>query len=57
VNAIINRPQDASLSNVTFGGSDMQWLYVTNRDKVYRRHLLRKGAVSWDVVKPPQPRL
>ena len=57
VNAIINKPQEASLSNVAFGGTDMQWLYVTSRDKVYRRHMLRKGAVSWNQVKPPQPHL
>jgi sugar lactone lactonase YvrE len=57
VNAIINKPQDASLSNIAFGGTDMQWLYVTSRDKVYRRHMLRKGAVSWNQVKPPQPHL
>ena len=57
VNAIINKPQDGSLSNVVFGGPDMQWLYVTSRDKVYRRHLLRKGSVAWNLVKPPMPRL
>jgi len=57
VNAIITKPQDASLSNLVFGGPGMQWLYVTNRDKVYRRHLLRKGSVSWNLIKPPMPRL
>ncbi|HWC17659.1 MAG TPA: SMP-30/gluconolactonase/LRE family protein [Terriglobales bacterium] len=57
VNAIISNPQDASLSNVVFGGPDMQWLYVTNRDKVYRRHMLRKGSVSWNLIKPPMPQL
>jgi gluconolactonase len=57
VNAIINKPQAASLSNLVFGGPDMQWLYVTNGDKVYRRHLQRKGAVPWNPVKPPTPRL
>ena len=55
--AIINKPQNASLSNIVFGGADMRWLYVTNRDKVYRRRLKREGAVAWSVVKPPQPRL
>jgi sugar lactone lactonase YvrE len=57
VNTIINRPQEKSLSNLIFGGSDMQWLYVTSRDKVYRRHMQRKGVVSWSPVKPPMPRL
>lgn len=57
VNAILNKPQPASLSNLVFGGPDMQWLYVTNGDKVYRRHLQRKGVVPWNPVKPPVPRL
>ncbi|HEX7962763.1 MAG TPA: SMP-30/gluconolactonase/LRE family protein [Terriglobales bacterium] len=57
VNAILNKPQAASLSNLVFGGPDMQWLYVTNGDKVYRRHLQRRGVVPWNPVKPPVPRL
>lgn len=57
VNTIINKPQEKSLSNLVFGGPDMQWLYVTNRDKVYRRHVQRKGVVSWTPVTPPVPRL
>jgi gluconolactonase len=57
VNAILNKPQPASLTNLVFGGPDMQWLYVTNGDKVYRRHLQRKGVVPWNPVKPPVPRL
>ncbi|HTD25305.1 MAG TPA: SMP-30/gluconolactonase/LRE family protein [Terriglobales bacterium] len=57
VAAIINKPQGKSLSNIVFGGPDMQWLYVTNRDKVYRRHMKRKGVVSWNLVMPPVPRL
>ena len=57
VNAIINKPQEASLSNLVFGGPDMRWLYITNRDKVYRRKMQRKGSVSWDVIKPPMPHL
>ena len=57
VNAIIAKPQEASLSNLVFGGGDMQWLYVTSRDKVYRRHLRRKGSLSWNVIKSPMPRL
>jgi len=57
VAAVINKPQELSLSNLVFGGGDMQWLYVTNRDKVYRRHMKRKGVVSWNPVTPPMPRL
>jgi sugar lactone lactonase YvrE/enterochelin esterase-like enzyme len=54
---IINKPQPGPLSNVVFGGSGLDMLYVTAGDKVYRRHMRRKGLNSWTVVKPPQPRL
>ena len=54
---IIAKPQETSLSNVVFGGPDLQTLYVTSRDKVYRRQVRRKGVVSWEAVKPPQPGL
>lgn len=54
---IINPPQPGSLSNVVFGGPALDWLFVTAGDKVFKRHLRRKGVVSWAPVKPPQPRL
>ncbi len=57
VMAIINPPGPGGVSNVFFGGRDMQWLYVTDWDKVYRRPVKRRGAVAWNPVKPPQPRL
>jgi len=57
VMAIINQPQTKWLSNVFFGGPNMQWLYVTGEDKVYRRKIQRQGAVPWNPVKPPMPRL
>jgi sugar lactone lactonase YvrE len=55
--AIIGKPHAGALSNVTFGGPDMQTLFVTAGDKVYKRRVTRKGVSSWTVVKPPQPRL
>jgi len=57
VTAIVGKPQNASLSNVVFGGPDLQTLYVTNGDKVYRRHVRRKGFFPWAPVKPPVPGL
>ena len=57
VNLIINSPQPGWLASLAFGGPDMQWLYVADKDKVYRRHLKRTGAVAWSILKPPQPRL
>lgn len=57
VNAILNKPQPGSLSNVAFGGPNLDYLYVTAGDKVYRRLAKRKGVNAWTVVKPPRPRL
>ncbi len=57
VNGIINKPQPGSLSNVVFGGPELDWLFVTAGDKVFKRRTRRKGVVAWTPVKPPQPRL
>lgn len=55
--AILRKPQNSALSNVVFGGRDLDWLYVTAGDKVFRRHVRRKGVWPWQPVKPPVPRL
>ena len=55
--AIVRKPQDGPLSNVVFGGPDLQTLYVTAGDKVFRRRIRRKGVFPWITVKPPVPHL
>jgi gluconolactonase len=56
--AIIPAPQGGSLSNVEFGGPDMNEMYVTNGDKVFKRNTKVKGAVSGRApIKPAPPRL
>jgi sugar lactone lactonase YvrE len=57
--AIIPAPQPAaSLSNVEFGGANMDEMYVTNGDKVFKRQTKVKGVVSFrPPVKPAPPRL
>lgn len=55
--AIISKPQRSDPSNVVFGGADLQTLYVTSGDKVFRRPMKRKGVFPWETVKPPMPRL
>ena len=55
--AILNKPQAGGLSNVVFGGPDLNMLYVTAGDKVFRRRMRRKGTVSWAPVMPPKPKL
>jgi gluconolactonase len=57
--AIIPAPQHgSSLSNVEFGGPNMDEMYVTNGDKVFKRKTKVKGVVSWQKpIKPAPPRL
>jgi sugar lactone lactonase YvrE len=57
--AIIPAPQPtASLSNVEFGGPNMDEMYVTNGDKVFKRKTKVKGVLSWQKpIKPAPPRL
>ena len=56
--AIIPAPQGASLSNVEFGGANMDEMFVTNGDKVFKRKTRVKGVVSWRApIKPAAPRL
>jgi sugar lactone lactonase YvrE/enterochelin esterase-like enzyme len=54
---IVNSPQRGSLSNVVFGGRDLDWLFVTAGDKVFKRRVRRKGVVAWNPVTPPRPQL
>jgi len=52
VNAIIPTP-NGRLSNLSFGGENLDTLYATCGDKVYKRKLKVKGANAWD--KPNKP--
>jgi len=56
--AIIPAPLAASLSSVKFGGPNLDELYITNGDKVFKRKTKMKGVVSWrPPVKPAPPRM
>jgi len=54
---ILNKPHAGALANLVFGGENLDWLFVTAQDRVYKRHMKRKGVTPWTVLKPPQPRL
>ena len=54
---IINPPVPGPLLGVAFGGSDHQELFVIAGDRLYKRHLLRKGVAPGIPVKPPVPQL
>ena len=58
VNAIIPKPQDQWIANVTFGGPNLEYLYVCNGDHVYRRKSKTQGVLSWrEPLKPKAPHL
>lgn len=50
---ILRKPSAADPSNLVFGGSDFQTLYVTAKDKVFRRRLQQKGYLPWAPAKWP----
>jgi sugar lactone lactonase YvrE/enterochelin esterase-like enzyme len=51
--AIVPVPNGSSSSNVCFGGPDFNILYVSSRDKVYRRKVNVNGVNAFD--KPVKP--
>ncbi|WP_437205920.1 SMP-30/gluconolactonase/LRE family protein [Planctomicrobium sp. SH664] len=58
VNVILSKPQTAMVSNVVFGGPELDTLYVTSRDKVFKRKINAKGVFPFRApVAPPKPGL
>lgn len=58
VNLILNKPNRQWLSNVVFGGPQLDTLYVTCGGSVYKRKVNATGVVPWrEPVKPPKPGL
>ncbi len=55
--AILNKPESGPLTGMIFGGKDLNWIYVTENGKLFRRPSLRKGIAAWVVSKPPNPPL
>ncbi len=57
VNAIMPSP-GAEPSNICFGGENFDTIFITCRDKVYKRQLKVKGALPFQSpLKPANPRL
>jgi gluconolactonase len=54
---ILNPPEHGSISSVAFAGKDLNWLYVTEGGKLFRRSVKVKGNAPWTPVKPPKPPL
>jgi gluconolactonase len=54
---ILNPPEHGSVSSLTFAGKDLNWLYVTEGGKLFRRPVKVTGTAAWSPVKPPKPPL
>ena len=58
VHIILRKPSNSWLSNVVFGGPQLDTLYVTCGDKVFKRKVNTKGVNPWQAPpKQPRPRL
>jgi gluconolactonase len=58
VNGIILPPRRLPISSVVFGGPDLNDLYVTCGDRVYKRKTKAKGVLTFqEPITPPTPRL
>lgn len=55
--AVLLKPEGKSVSNVLFAGPQLDTLYVTAGDSVFRRPAKRTGVFPWKPAKPPVPRL
>ena len=54
---ILNPPEHGSVSGVAFGGANLDWLYVTEGGKLFRRPAKVTGTAADTPVKPPKPPL
>ena len=58
VHIILRKPGEGFLTNVVFGGKNLDTLYATCGDSVYRRKLKARGVVPWQApIQPPRPGL
>jgi gluconolactonase len=58
VNVIVNGPPGSPATGLAFGGADFNRLYLTCREKVYRRKLNTKGVKTFEApVQLPRPSL
>lgn len=55
--AVLLNPEGRGVSNAVFAGPQLDTLYVTAGEKVFRRKTKRQGVFPWKPAKPPVPRL
>jgi enterochelin esterase-like enzyme/sugar lactone lactonase YvrE len=54
---ILNSPEHGAITSVIFGGKDLDWLYVAENGKLFRRPVKVRGTRPTAPVKPPNPPL
>ena len=54
---ILNPPENGVVSGLAFGGKDLNWLYVSEGGKLFRRPVKVTGTAVDAPAKPPQPPL
>jgi sugar lactone lactonase YvrE len=54
---ILNPPEHGKISSLVFAGKDLDWLYVAEGSKLFRRPVKVKGVAAGTPVKPPKPPL
>jgi gluconolactonase len=57
LNAIVDTAPGTFPSGLAFGGPDLDTLYLAAGDKVFRRHVRRKGVFAGQPARLPVPRL
>ena len=54
---IVSKPERGMISGLAFAGKDLNWLYVAEGGKLFRRPVKQKGVAAWAPVKAPKPPL
>jgi len=57
VGQILNSPEHGAITSLAFAGKDLNWLYVTESGKLFRRPVKVTGTSAWSPAKPPKPPL
>jgi sugar lactone lactonase YvrE len=57
VAAILNAPNYGPVTSIAFAGPEMNWLYVAESGRLYRRPVKVTGVSAWTVAKLPKPPL
>ena len=57
VAGMLNPPEHGTISDLAFGGKNLDWLYVAEGGKLFRRSVKVRGATVGAPVKLPPPPL